>query len=85
MEGLFDNLEGRSDSQNFVPLTSTLRFSQCIYFYPKFFSYCFIPNLKNNVILMNHESYFQEKDSLLLNRFQFSKINKLLPNSAIYL
>ena len=27
MEGLFDNLEGRSDSQNFEPLTSTLRFS----------------------------------------------------------
>ena len=25
MEGLFDNLEGRSDSQNFEPLTSTLR------------------------------------------------------------
>ena len=29
MEGLFDNLEGRSDSQNFEPLTSTLRFSPC--------------------------------------------------------
>ena len=27
MEGLFDNLEGRSDSKNFEPLTSTLRFS----------------------------------------------------------
>ena len=29
MEGLFDNLEGRSDSQNFEPLTSTLRLSLC--------------------------------------------------------
>ena len=29
MEGLFDNLEGQSDSQNFEPLTSTLRFSPC--------------------------------------------------------
>ena len=29
MEGLFDNLEDRSDSQNFEPLTSTLRFSPC--------------------------------------------------------
>ena len=29
MEGLFDNLEGRSDSQNFDSLTSALRFSPC--------------------------------------------------------
>ena len=29
MEGLFDNLERRSDSQNFEPLTSTFRFSPC--------------------------------------------------------
>ena len=39
--------------------------------------------LKNYVILINHGSFFQEKDSLQLNRFQFSKMNKLLPNSAI--
>ena len=30
-------------------------------------------------------SFFQEKDSLQLNRFQFSKINNLLPNSSILL
>ena len=41
--------------------------------------------LRNYVILINHRSFFQEKDSLQLNRFQFSKINKLLPNSAICL
>ena len=41
--------------------------------------------LKNYVILINHGSFFQEKDSPQLNRFQFSKMNKLLPNSAIYL
>ena len=29
MEGLFDNLEGRSDSLNFESLTSTLRFCLC--------------------------------------------------------
>ena len=34
MEGLFDNLEGRSDFQNFEPLTSTLRFSPCIQLQP---------------------------------------------------
>ena len=39
--------------------------------------------LKNDMILIIHESFFQEKDSLLLNRFQFSKMNKLLSNSAI--
>ena len=32
---------------------------------------------------MNHGSFFQEKDFLQLNRFQFSRMNKLLPNSAI--
>ena len=40
---------------------------------------------KNDVILINHGSFFQEKDSKQLNRFQFSRINKLLPNSAIFL
>ena len=40
---------------------------------------------KNDVILINHGSFFQEKDSLQLKRFQFCKMNKLLPNSAIYL
>ena len=40
---------------------------------------------KNDVILVNHGSFFQEKDSLQLNLFQFSKMNKLSPNSAFYL
>ena len=40
---------------------------------------------KNDVILINHGSISQEKDSLQLNRFQFFKMNKLLPNSAICL
>ena len=41
--------------------------------------------LKNDAILLNHGSFFQEKYSLQLNRLQFSKMNKLLPNSAICL
>ena len=41
--------------------------------------------LKNDVILINHGSFFQEKDSLQLNRFQFFKMNTLLPNLAIFL
>ena len=41
--------------------------------------------LKNYAILINYKSLFQEKDSLQLNHFQFSKINKLLLNSAICL
>ena len=40
---------------------------------------------KNYLIVLNHGSFFQEKDSLQLNRFQFSKMNNLLPNSEIYL
>ena len=31
--------------------------------------------LRNDVILINHGSFFQEKDSLQLNRFHFSKMN----------
>ena len=38
--------------------------------------------LKNDVILINHGSFFQEKGSLQFSHFQFSKMNKLLPNSA---
>ena len=34
---------------------------------------------------MNYKSLFQEKYSLQLNHFQFSKMNKLLSNSAICL
>ena len=41
--------------------------------------------LKNDAILINHGPFFQKKDSLQLNRFQFSKMNNLLPNSAISL
>ena len=40
---------------------------------------------KNDAILINHGSFFQEKDSLQLNRFQFLKMNLLLSNSAICL
>ena len=41
--------------------------------------------LKNDAILINYKSLFQEKDSLQLNHFQFSKMNNLLSNSAISL
>ena len=41
--------------------------------------------LQNDTILINHKSFFQDKYSLQFNRFQFSKINQLLPNSAICL
>ena len=41
--------------------------------------------LKNDVILINHGSFFQEKYSLQLNHFQFSEMNKLIPNLAICL
>ena len=36
--------------------------------------------LKNYMILINHGSFFQKKDSLQLNHLQFLKMNKLLPN-----
>ena len=55
------------------------------YFYLIFFLTFYTKFFKNYVILINHGSFYQEKDSLQLNRFQFSKMNKLLPNSAICL
>ena len=39
---------------------------------------------KNHGILINHGLFFQEKESLQLYRIQFSKMNNLLPNSAIF-
>ena len=40
---------------------------------------------KNGAILINHVSFFQGKDSLQRDRFQFLKMNQLLSNSAICL
>ena len=41
--------------------------------------------LRNDVILINHRSFFKENTYLQLNCFQFSYMKKLLLNSAIYL
>ena len=54
-------------------------------FDPTFFLIASYQILKNYAILINYKSHFQEKDSLQLKHFQFSKINKLLSNSAICL
>ena len=54
-------------------------------FAPTFFLIASYQILKNYAILINYKSLFQEKDSLQLNHFQFSKMNKLLSNSAICL
>ena len=54
-------------------------------FAPTFFLIASYQILKNYAILINYNSHFQEKDSLQLNHFQFSKMNKLLSNSAIFL
>ena len=37
------------------------------------------------MIQINQESFFQEKDSIQPSRFHISKMNKFLPNSAIFL
>ena len=54
-------------------------------FAPSFFLIASYQILKNYAILINYKSLFQEKDFLQLNHFQFSKMNKLLSNSAICL
>ena len=54
-------------------------------FAPTFFLIASYQILKNNAILINYKSHFEEKDSLQLKYFQFSKMNKLLSNSAICL
>ena len=54
-------------------------------FIQTFFLIALYEILKNEVILINHESFFQEKESSQLNRFQCSTMNNLLPNPAISL
>ena len=47
-------------------------------FDPTFFHIAFYEILKNYVILINHESFFQKKDFPQLHRFWFLKINSLM-------
>ena len=54
-------------------------------FDPTFFLIASYEILKNDAILINYESLFQEKDSLQLDRFQFLRMNQLLSNLAICL
>ena len=54
-------------------------------FAPTFFLIAAYQILKNYAILINYKLLFKEKDSLQLNHSQFSKMNKLLSNSAICL
>ena len=54
-------------------------------FTPTFFLIASYQIFKNYAILINYKSLFQEKNSLQLYHFQFSKKNKLLSNSAICL
>ena len=44
---------------------------------PSFFLIASYQILKNYAILINYKSLFQEKDSIQLNHFQFSKMNEL--------
>ena len=46
-------------------------------FAPTFFHIASYQILKNYAIVINYKSLFQEKDSLQLDRFQYSKINSL--------
>ena len=54
-------------------------------FAPTFFLIASYQISKNDGILINYKSLFQEIDSPKLNHFQFLKMNKLLSNSAICL
>ena len=54
-------------------------------FAPTFFLIASYQILKNDAILISYKLLFQEKDSLEHNHFQFSKMDKLLSNSAICL
>ena len=47
-----------------------------------FFHIAFYQIFKNGVILINRGSFFQGKDSLQLNRFQFFKINSLMAETV---
>ena len=48
------------------------------YFCRTFFLIASYQILQNDAILINHESFFQEKESSQLYRFQFLEINSLM-------
>ena len=72
MEGLFDNLEGRSDSQNFELLTSTLRFSLCTDVLASFYGLKLVIQRFSKSLITNLKSVFK---NLKLFKLQ-SKENK---------
>ena len=62
------------------------KYIQQIIFLPRLFFLSLHTKLKKNyVIQINQESFFQEKDLIQPSHFHISKMNKLLPNSAIFL
>ena len=51
------------------------------YFCRTFFTIASYRILQNDAILINRESFFQDKESLVLYRFQFFEINSLIPET----
>ena len=83
IEGLFWKRNDYFTRKKFK--TQKNNFINKFYFWPNFFLITSYQILKNYAILINYKSLFEEKDPLQHKHFQFSKINKLLSNSAICL
>ena len=58
--------------------TQKNNFINKFYFFQTYFLIASRQILKNDAILMNHESFFQRKDYPELHRFWFLKINSLM-------
>ena len=48
------------------------------FYFQRIFHIAFYQIFKNGAILINHDSFFERKDSLQLDSFQFLKINSLM-------
>ena len=55
-----------------------------VYFCQTFFLIASYQILQNDAIIINYESFFQEKESSQLCRSQFSKINSLMAETIKY-
>ena len=75
MEGCLEREKIISHEKNFKHRKIILLIN--FFFDPTSFLIASYRILKNYAILINYKSVFQEKDSLHLNHFQFSKMNKL--------
>ena len=78
-------LKGLFKREKIIFYKKHLKHRKIMYLTHFFSTSLFTKFFKNGAILINHGSFFQGKDFLQFDRFQFLKIEQLLSNSTIFL